>query len=127
MTFIRGDAAMYAQLERCDPETFSRVHAYVQAGRWDVVGGTAIQPDTNLPATETFARHFARAQSYFQSRFGRRARVAWAADSFGHSAGLPEILAAAGMTGYAFSRPGSGQLALEKPAFWWEGPGGSRV
>src|SRR5262249_48347605 len=34
---------------------------------------------------------------------------------------------ASGMTGYAFSRPGSGQLALEKPAFWWEGPGGSRV
>jgi len=127
LTFIRGEAAIYQHIEEHDPETFARIESYVREGRWDIVGGTYVQPDTNLPATETFARHFARSQNYFQSRFGKVARIAWAADSFGHSAGLPEILAAAGMEGYAFSRPFASELTLPRCAFWWEGPGGSRV
>ncbi len=127
MTFTRGEAAIYEHIERTDPAMFERILRHIEAGRWDVVGGTYVQMDTNLPATETFARHFARGQSYFRSRFGKPVRAAWAADSFGHSAGLPEILAAAGIEGYAFSRPGSEQVKIEQPAFWWEGPGGSRV
>jgi alpha-mannosidase len=125
LTFIRAEAAVYQHIECHDPKTFTRIAKYVKSGRWDVVGGTVIQPDTNLPATETFARHFAHGQNYFISRFGRPARVAWAADSFGHSAGLPEILAAAGMTGFAFTRPFN--LPIAKPAFWWEAPSGARV
>ena len=127
LTFVRGEASIYQHIEADDPDTFRRIERYVKAGRWDVVGGTLIQPDTNLPATEVFARHFARGQDYFQSRFGRPVRVAWAADSFGHAAGLPEIMAAAGITGFAFTRPFPNALPLAKPAFWWEGPGGSRV
>src|SRR5205814_5901898 len=79
------------------------------------------------PDTETFARHFTYGQRYFQSRFGRIARVAWAADSFGHAAGLPEILAASGIESFAFTRPSGAIIPIAKPAFWWEGPGGARV
>jgi alpha-mannosidase len=86
-----------------------------------------VQPDTNLPAAETFARHFTHGQNYFRSRFGRTARVAWAADSFGHCAGLPQIMAEAGITGFAFTRPSPDALPLAKPAFWWESPNGARV
>ena len=59
LTFIRGESAIYQHIEKADPKTFARIKKYVKSGRWDVVGGTVIQPDTNLPATETFARHFA--------------------------------------------------------------------
>ncbi len=127
LTFIRGEAAQYEHMEKHAPDVFERVRAYVKAGRWDVVGGTYVQPDTNLTSTETFLRHFTQSQDYFDSRFGLRARVAWAADSFGHSAGLPEILAASGMQGFAFTRPGPEIIAIAKPAFWWEGSAGSRV
>lgn len=127
LTFIRGEAAIYQHIEQNDPETFSRIKKYVKSGRWDVVGGTLIQPDTNLPMTETFARHFAHGLNYFESRFGKRVRVGWSADSFGHAAGLPEILSAAGIENYAFSRPAPNIVPIAKPAFWWEGPGGSRV
>jgi len=127
LTFMRGEAALYRHIEEHDPVTFRRVQRMIKAGRWDVVGGTWVQPDTNMPATETFLRHFALGQAYFASRFGIRPRVAWAADSFGHSAGLPEILAAAGMGGFSFSRPAQNLRPLAKTAFWWEGPGGSRV
>jgi len=127
MTFIRGEAAIYQHIEQRDPETFARILKQIAAGRWDVVGGTHIQPDTNLPATETLARQFASGQAYFRSRLGTAPRIAWAADSFGHSAGLPEILVQAGMTGFAFTRPEKKELALKNPAFWWEGSGGSRI
>jgi alpha-mannosidase len=127
LTFMRGEAALYRHMEEHDPVTFRRVKRMVESGRWDVVGGTWIQPDTNMTATETFLRHFTLGQAYFRDRFGFAPRVAWAADSFGHSAGLPEILAAAGMDGFSFSRPGQNLVPLPKTAFWWEGGGGSRI
>jgi alpha-mannosidase len=127
LTFIRGEAAIYDHIERNDPKTFKRIAKYVAKGRWDVVGGTWIQPDTNLPATETLARHYAVGQNYFESRFGNKVRVAWAADSFGHAAGIPEILVSAGIESIAFTRPPAKVLPIAKPAFWWQGSGGSRV
>ncbi|MBN2452271.1 MAG: glycoside hydrolase family 38 [Lentisphaeria bacterium] len=127
LTFVRGEALLYRHIEEHDPQTFARIRRRVADGRWDVAGGTHIQPDTNLTGTETLCRHFARSQAYFRSRFGRAAEIAWAADSFGHSAGLPDILAEAGMRGFAFTRPSGAQVALARPAFWWEGGAGNRI
>src|SRR5579872_3258911 len=127
LTFIRGEAAIYAYIEQYDPETFRRIEKQIRAGRWDVVGGTWIQPDTNLPATETFCRHFMRGQRYFTAKFGKPVTAAWAADSFGHSAGLPEVMAAAGIQSFAFTRPTDQILPIVESAFWWRGPGGGEV
>jgi len=127
LTFNRGEAAIYAHIERTDPETFRRIKRYVKSGRWDLIGGTYIQPDDNMPATENFVRQYTRGLRYFASRFGKPVRVAWSADCFGHAEGMPEILAAAGMKYFAFTRPDPGTLPLAKPAFWWVGPGGSRI
>lgn len=57
LTFSRGEAAIYRHIEKHDPATFARIADFVRAGRWEVIGGTEVQSDTNLPATETFARH----------------------------------------------------------------------
>ncbi len=51
-TYIRGESLLYRHIEETDPETFQRIVAYVKSGRWDVVGGTYIQPDTNLAGVE---------------------------------------------------------------------------
>ena len=127
LTFSRGEAAIYEHVERYDPRTFRRILRRVREGRWEVVGGTYVQPDTNLPATELLLRHFEEGLSYFGRALGQRPTVAWAADSFGHSAGWPEIYAAAGMDSFAYSRPSQVQPPLPKPAFWWEGRSGARV
>ncbi len=127
LTFMRGEAALYQHIEKHDTGTFRRVKKMIEAGRWDVVGGTFVQLDTNLSSTETFLRHFTLGQEYFLNRFGLTPRVAWAADSFGHSAGMPEILRAAGMDGFSFSRPASNLLPIKKDAFWWVGAGGARI
>ncbi len=126
-TFVRGEAAIYQHIEKSDAATFRRIAKRVAQGRWDVVGGTWIQADTNLPATETFARQYQSGQDYFSARFGKPVSVAWAADSFGHAAGLPDIMAGAGITGFAFTRPEHHILPLPLPAFWWEGCGGAHL
>ena len=65
MTFIRGESAIYQHVEKYDPASFARIKKMVKAGRWDVVGGTYIQPDTNLPGTETLVRQYAHGQPPF--------------------------------------------------------------
>jgi alpha-mannosidase len=127
MTFIRGESAIYQQIETYDPPTFGRIKKMVKAGRWDVVGGTYIQPDTNLTGTETLVRQFTHGQRYFKSRFGKAVTAGWQADSFGHSAGLPEILAAGGINFFAFTRPDIRIVPISEPAFWWIGDGGARI
>lgn len=127
LTYIRGESLLYRHIEETDPETFQRIAEYVTSGRWDVVGGTYLQPDTNLAGVETLARQFTEGQRYFEDRFQRKVTAAWQADSFGHTAGLPEILDAAGIDSFAFTRPDKKVLSLSSPAFWWEGASGARI
>jgi alpha-mannosidase len=127
LTFIRGEALIYDYIERHDPRTFARIAARVREGRWEIVGGSWVQSDHNLTATEAQVRQFTRSRAYFRSRFGREPRVAWSADSFGHPAGLPEILAHAGMDGFVYVRPQAHLSAIASPAFWWDSPTGARV
>ncbi|MDR3709649.1 MAG: hypothetical protein P4L33_15230 [Capsulimonadaceae bacterium] len=124
LTFMRGESLIYEHIETAAPDLFERIKQYVKEGRWELVGGTFIQPDNNVPATETLIRHFTRGQNFFRTRFGRTPKILWAADSFGHPEGLPDIIAAAGMSGFAFTRP---ENTPYRGPFWWIGPGGSRI
>jgi alpha-mannosidase len=125
--FCRGEAAIYEHILRTDPAMFERIRAHVAAGRWEVVGGTYVQSDENLPDTEALMRQYTRGQQFFSRHLGKVAATGWSADCFGHSAGLPAILNAAGITQYCFTRPLKPECPLPGPAFWWDGPGGSRV
>jgi len=127
VTFIRGEALIYDHIEQADPEMFERIKKHIATGRWDVVGGTYIQADENLPATETLLRNYTRGQQYFTAKFGKPVEVGWSADCFGHTAGLPMILNAAGLKQFAFTRPLKPECALPGTAFWWHGPGESKV
>lgn len=127
LTYSRGESVVYEHIQRTDPDLFAAIRQKIAEGRWEVIGGAFLQPDTNLPATETLVRHFTTGLGYFARELGRRPKTAWAADSFGHSAGWPEIYTAAGMDGFAFSRPMEKDYSLPKPAFWWEAASGARL
>lgn len=127
LTFIRGEAWFYEQIQEFSPQLFSEVRELVDSGRWDIVGGGYIQSDTNLPDTTAFLHQFETGRDYFQQQFGRRVEACWSADSFGQSWGMVEIYAAAGLKYYAFGRPESWIFPLPRPLFYWIGPGGSRL
>jgi len=126
--FTCSSAQFYEWIEESNPELFDRVKKHVNSGRWVIVGGWWVQPDCNIPGAEAFARHSLISQTYFEEKFGRKARTGYCVDSFGHNAMLPQILKLSGMDNYVFQRPN----AKENPdlpgcLFAWQSPDGSRV
>ncbi|MBA7568449.1 Mannosylglycerate hydrolase [subsurface metagenome] len=121
-TMIRSQAAVYKFVEMIDPPLFKRVQEYVKKGRLELGGGMWTEGDTNLSSGEALSRSFLLGQRYFQSRFGRMAKVGWLPDNFGHISQLPQILKLAGCDYFYFHRT--------KPymgSFWWTGPDSSTV
>lgn len=125
--FSRGQAATYAWIEEQDPALFAEIQKYVEEGRWCLVNGWWEQPDCNVPCGESYVRHALYGKRYFREKFGVDVTTGWNPDTFGHNAGLPQILAKSGFTTYCFFRPGRHEKELPAPYFWWQGPDGSRI
>jgi alpha-mannosidase len=125
MVFVHSSAAHYQWMEQDHPELFAEIRAAVARGQWEPVGGWWVEPDTNIPSGEALARQGLYAQRYFERALGRRAKVAFLPDSFGHPATLPQIIKLAGMDGFVYMRPE--QQTLPSNLFWWEGIDGTRI
>jgi alpha-mannosidase len=125
LVFTRGEAWVYEQVERLDPELFARIRRHVESGQWEIVGGWWIQPDCNLPSGWAFERQIELGREYFQNRFGRFPRIAYNVDSFGHAATLPTIMRAAGQDRYVMMRPQQDEMSLPAHLFRWREKEGS--
>jgi len=125
LIFTRGEAWVYQQVERLDPELFARIRGHVEGGQWEIVGGWWIQPDCNLPSGWAFERQIELGREYFQDRFGIFPRIAYNVDSFGHAATLPTIMRAAGQDRYVMMRPQQEEMALPAHLFRWREREGS--
>jgi alpha-mannosidase len=123
--FVHSSAAHYQWMEQDHPELFAEIRNAVARGQWEPVGGWWVEPDTNIPSGEALARQGLYAQRYFERSVGRRAKVAFLPDSFGHPATLPQIIKLAGMDAFVFMRPET--QTLPSNLFWWEGPDGTRI
>lgn len=124
--YTHSSSAHYRWVERADPALFAEIRQRIREGRWEVVGGWPVEPDCNIPATESFVRHCLYGKRYCQSALGVDVQIGFNPDSFGHAAGLPTILKRAGYGYYVFMRPQEHEMKLPL-LFWWEGPDGSRV
>ena len=124
--FSHSSAVHYRWLEKADPQMLAEIRSRIREGRWEVVGGWPVEPDCNIPATESFIRHCLYGKLYLRRSLGVDVSIGFNPDSFGHAAGLPTILTRAGYGYYVFQRPGDSESTLPH-LFWWEGPDGSRV
>jgi len=127
LIFCHNEAFLYQWTERLDPVLFDAILRHVKAGRWAISGGWFIQPDVNLPGTESLIRTIAEGRRYFRDRFGAAPRVAYNFDSFGHSGGLPQILRLAGYEMYIHMRPQADELALPGDLYRWRGVDGTII
>ncbi len=127
--YCHSSSMHYRWIQKADPEMFAEVQQRIREGRWEVVGGWPVEPDCNLPATESFVRHGLYGKRYCQRNLGVDVKIGFNPDSFGHAAGLPTILKQSGYDYYVFMRPEpTDQNNADLPLlFWWEGPDGSRV
>jgi alpha-mannosidase len=127
LVFCHNEAVLYQWAERLDPALFAAIRRHIEAGRWAISGGWFIQPDVNLPGTESLVRTIAEGRQYFREKFGAAPRVAYNFDSFGHSGGLPQILRLAGYDMYIHMRPQAGELALPADLYRWRGVDGTTI
>ncbi len=126
-TFTAACGSYYEWIEQSDPVMFEEIRARIAEGRWCLVGGWWLQPDCNLPAGESFARHALLTQRYFQEKFGKIATTGYNVDSFGHNANLPMILRHGGLKNYVFMRPMPHEKTLPDDLFCWRSADGSEV
>ena len=119
LTFTRGEAWVYDEIERIDPALFERMRAHIAAGRWEIIGGWWLQPDCNQPSGFAMERQIELGKRYFESRFGSFPRIAYNVDSFGHAKSLPDIMHAAGQDRYVMMRPQQAELNLPNNLFRW--------
>src|SRR3954464_13183225 len=124
--YSHSTAQHYRWAERADPAMFAKIRERIREGRWEVVGGWPVEPDCNIPSTESFVRHSLYGKDYFRDALGVDVPIAFNPDAFGHAAGLPTLLRRAGFRYYVFMRPQEHEMKLPI-LFWWEGPDGSRL
>ena len=127
LVFCHNEAVLYQWAEELDPALFDAILRHARAGRWAIAGGWFIQPDLNLPGTESLVRTIAEGRRYFGGRFGAAPRVAYNFDSFGHSGGLPQILRRAGYEMYIHMRPQAHELSLPADLYRWRGVDGTTI
>jgi alpha-mannosidase len=126
--FNQSSAQVYSWIEQDDPALFEKIRTQVQAGRWEPIGGMWVEPDGNLLSGESWVRQLLLGQRYFESRFGRRVKVAWLPDSFGFNGSLPQLLVSAGIPFFFTHKlTWSERNPFPYNLYWWEGIDGSRV
>ncbi|CZT01541.1 probable alpha-mannosidase [Rhynchosporium graminicola] len=96
--FTVSQAQQYKWLKQYYPYVFDRVKQKVKDGRFQPVGGSWVEHDTNMPSGESLVRQFVYGQRFFESNFGERCRTFWLPDTFGYSSQLPQLCRLAGMT-----------------------------
>jgi len=127
MVFTCSSALFYQWVADTDPKMLEEVRKRIKEGRWNVVGGWWVEPDMNIPSGEAMVRQGLYGQLTMQRLLGTRAKVAFNADSFGHTGSLPQIIKKQGMESYVFMRPAPHEKTLPSDLFWWEGTDGTRV
>ena len=91
-TFNQSSAQAYSWVKEDDPEVFARIQERVAEGRWDVVGGMWLEPDSQVTGAEAYVRQVFYGQRFFEEHFGLRNDTAWLPDVFGFSGGIPQVL-----------------------------------
>lgn len=126
MVFAHSSTAQYAWMED-HPELLEEIRQAVARGQWEPVGGFWVEPDVNIPGGEALVRQGLYGQRELERLVGRRAKIAFLPDSFGHPATLPQIFRGLGLEAFVFMRPGANEIELPSNLFDWEGPDGSKV
>jgi alpha-mannosidase len=126
--FSCSSAQQYAWLKEHHPRVYDRIREKVAAGAFVPVGGMWVESDTNMPGSEALARQFIAGKRFFLEEFGIECEEAWMPDSFGYSAALPQIVAAAGERWFLTQKISWNQSnRFPHHTFRWEGIDGTRI
>jgi alpha-mannosidase len=110
------------------PELYQRIKKWVEAGRWEPLGGMYTEADCNLISGESMVRQVLYGKRFFLDEFGIDVKHLWLPDVFGYSAALPQILRKAGIDYFVTIKISWNQFnKFPHQTFVWRGIDGSEV
>jgi len=109
------------------PEKEAVFQRFIKEGRLEIVGGTIVMADVNMPCGESFVRQVLYGKGYFRRKLGIDITALWQLDTFGHHAQMPQLAKLAGYKSFWFFRGVSSMDGSIPSEFLWEGIDGSRV
>ncbi|CAO3682019.1 unnamed protein product [Umbelopsis ramanniana] len=126
--FTASQAQQYEWLKEYYPALFEQIRQKVAFGQWELIGGSWVEHDTNMPSGEALGRQMLLGQRFYEKHFKKRVNVFWLPDSFGYSGQLPQVLKQSGIK-YFFTQKLSWNNINKFPhtTFWWTGIDGSSV
>ncbi|PZU93194.1 MAG: alpha-mannosidase [Pseudanabaena sp.] len=128
LIFNQSTAVSYQWMEQEESELFAQIQMAVADGKWELIGGTWVEPDGNLPSGESLIRQILYGQEYFQQKFGRQVKVAWLPDTFGFHWQMPQIFLKSGFEAFVTQKLlWNDTNKFPHQIFWWEGVDGSRI
>jgi len=113
------------EIEKRNPPLSKRIEKMIKAGKLEIVDGQYLMPDAMLPTGEVLVRDILVGKRYCEQKFGIEVPVAWAADSFGMNAQLPQIYKKAGYKWLAFRR--GARADIKESEFLWKGLDGTTI
>lgn len=128
LVFACSSAQQYAWVRDSYPELFERIKKRVAEARFVPVGGMWVESDTNMPGGEALARQFVAGKRFFMEELGQEPLDVWLPDSFGYSAAMPQIAAAAGSRWFLTQKISWNETnVMPHHTFLWEGIDGTQL
>ena len=125
--FVIEQAYALEQLERGKPGLFIEVKKMIKENKIEIVDGAYIMPDLMIPGGETLIREISTGKHYIKNKFNKDIPVAYAADTFGLNAQMPQIYKRSGYKWLIFRRGYPKLLGRKVSEFIWEGLDGSKI
>ncbi|MCA9838650.1 MAG: alpha-mannosidase [Trueperaceae bacterium] len=127
--FSQSQPQLYQYTEETYPELFEGIKDRVAEGRWELMGGTWVEPDCNAIGAESLARQFLLGINYFREKFGQAGTpVLWLPDTFGYAWGLPQLIKEAGFKYFVTHKMSWNQYnQMPFQSLWWQGLDGTKV
>jgi len=123
--FCLEQTFLLKEIEKRNPPISKRITKMIKAGKCEIVDGQYLMSDAMLPTGEVLVRDILVGKRYCKQKFGIEVPVAWAADSFGMNAQLPQIYKKAGYKWLAFRR--GARPEITESEFLWKGLDGTTI
>lgn len=127
-TYTQSSSVYYEWMEEYAPAVFEKIRNRIKQNRWEIIGGTVVEPDCNLISGESWARQLVYGKKYFRDKFNIDEEYGMNPDSFGYNANIPMIYANAGIKAFVTQKIGwNDKNVFPHRLFWWEAQDSSRI
>lgn len=126
--FNCSQVPLFKYLQKNFPTIYEQVKERVKEGRFECIGGTWVENDTNLVSGESLVRQCLYGQRFFSKEMGQDVKIGWLPDVFGYSYNLPQIYKKAGIDYFMTTKlTWNDTNKFPHQVFDWEGIDGSAI